>query len=216
MKSRAAAPRVSPNNPCPFLRALVSEGLLDNQIASIGDATAMIEKVAATGEGSPSLPSLAIRLIALLANGIDPVSVIDNGLHGVKLNALRNGPFDKKGAGSRILNARAVVSKTQLQRLQDFASLKTLPNGTQEMGMCAAQIKQMMDANFERAVGFRRMIDRKLMDGEWPILLEVMGKEGSEGRFLSLDELRTLFISRRLPIRMMKQFKDSSLTAKHV
>ncbi len=208
MNTRAAAPRVSPNNPCPFLRALVSEGLLDNQVASIGDATATIEKVAATGEGSPSLPSLAIRLIALLANGLDPVSLIDNGLHGMKVNALRNGPLDKKGAGSRILDARAVVSEPQLQRLQDFASLKTLPDGTQEMGLDAMQIKQMMDANFERAVGFRRMIDRKLMDGEWPILLEVMGKEAQEGRFLSLDELRTLFVSRRLPMRMMKRLTD--------
>ena len=208
MNTRAAAPRVSPNNPCPFLRALVSEGLLDNQVASIGDATATIEKVAATGEGSPSLPSLAIRLIALLANGLDPVSLIDNGLHGMKVNALRNGPLDKKGAGSRILDARAVVSEPQLQRLQDFASLKTLPNGTQEMGLGSAQIKQMMDANFERAVGFRRMIDRKLMDGEWPILLEVMGKEAQEGRFLSLEELRTLFVSRRLPMRMMKRLTD--------
>ena len=208
MNTRADAPRVSPNNPCPFLRALVSEGLLDNQVASIGDATATIEKVAATGEGSPSLPSLAIRLIALLANGLDPVSLIDNGLHGMKVNALRNGPLDKKGAGSRILDARAVVSEPQLQRLQDFASLKTLPDGTQEMGLDATQIKQMMDANFERAVGFRRMIDRKLMDGEWPILLEVMGKEAQEGRFLSLEELRTLFVSRRLPPRMMKRLTD--------
>jgi hypothetical protein len=205
MKRPAATVRVSPNNPCPFLRALVSEGLLDNQVASIGDATATIEAVAAAGEGNPSLPSLAIRLIALLANGLGPSSLVDNGLHGLKLNALRNGPLDKKGAGSRILDARAQVSETQLQRLKDFASMKTQPNGKREMGLDAAQLKQMMDANFERAKAFRRMIDRALMDGEWPILLEVMGKEGVGGRFLSLKELRTLFVDRKLPPRMMKQ-----------
>jgi len=208
MESPVVTIRVSPNNPCPFLRAMVSEGLLDNRVASIGDATTAIEKVAATGDGSPTLPSLAIRLIALLANGLDPVSMLETGLHGMKLNALRNGPFDKRGAGSRILNARAVVSETQLQRLQDFASTKTLANGKQELGLDAAQIKQMMDANFARAAGFRRLIDRKLMDGEWPILLEVMGKEGQGGRFLSLDELRTLFVDRRLPPRMMKRLTD--------
>jgi len=208
MKSPAVAARVSPNNPCPFLRAMVSEGLLDNRLASIGDATAAIEKVAATGEGNPSLPSLAIRLIALLANGLDPASLLETGLHGVKLNALRNGPFDKKGAGSRILNLRAGVNEAELQRLEDFASLKTLPNGKQEMGLDTEQIKQMMDANFNRAESFRRLIDRTLMEGEWPILLEVMGKEGNDGRFLSLKELRTLFVDRKLPPRMMKRLAD--------
>lgn len=205
MKNPSTKNRVSPGNPCPFLRALVSEGLLDNGVASIGEATATIEKVAATGEGNPSLPSLAIRLIALLANGLNPASLVDNGLHGMKLNALRNGPFDKKGAGSRILTARGTVNETQLERLKEFASLKTLPDGTQEMGLDVEQIKHMMDANFERAASFRRLIDRALMDGEWPILLEVMGKEAKEGRYLSLDELRTLFVDRKLPERMMQR-----------
>lgn len=205
MKTTTAKRPVSPNNPCPFLRALVSEGLLDNKLASIGDATAAIEKVAATGEGSPSLPSLAIRLIALLANGLDPGTLLKSGLDGVKLNALRNGPFDKKGAGSRILNARGVVSEAQLERLKQFASKKSLPNGTKEWGLDAAELKRMMDANFERAKDFRRLVDRKLMDGEWPVLLEVMGKPGKDGRFLSLEELRTLFVDRKLPARMMKR-----------
>ena len=60
--------KVSPNNPCPFLRSLVAEGLLDDRGATIGDATEVIERVAATGEGAPSLPSLALRVIALLAS----------------------------------------------------------------------------------------------------------------------------------------------------
>lgn len=186
----------------------MAEGLLDNRVASIGDATAAIERVAATGEGSPSLPSLAIRLVALLANGLDPASLLDNGLHGMKLNALRNGPLDKKGAGSRILNSRGVVNEAQLKRLDDFASAKTLPDGSQEIGLDAVQIEQMMDANSERAVDFRRLIDRRLMESEWPILLEVMGKEGQDGRFLSLKELRTLFVDRKMPRRMMKRLVD--------
>jgi len=56
----------------------------------------VIEKVAAAGDGSPHLPSLAIRLIALLANGLDPSSRLESGMHGMKLNARRNGPFDSK------------------------------------------------------------------------------------------------------------------------
>lgn len=184
LKSSSTKNPVSPGNPCPFLRALVSEGLLDNRVASIGEATAVIEKVAATGEGEPSLPSLAIRIIALLANGLNPASLVDNGINGIKLNALRNGPFDKKGAGSRILTVRGKVSATQLARLNQFASLKIAADGSQELGLDGVDLKRMMDANFARAVKFRRVIDRALMDGEWPILLEVMGKEGRDGRYL--------------------------------
>jgi len=60
----------------------------------------------------------------------------------------------------------------------------------------------MMDANFARAAGNRRRIDRRLMEGEWPILLRVMGEAAADGRYLSLAELRTLFVDRRLPGRI--------------
>jgi hypothetical protein len=45
-----------------------------------------------------------------------------------------------------------------------------------------------MDANFERAKARRRMIDRRLMDGEFPILLCVIGKQGPDERYLSIAE----------------------------
>lgn len=196
--------KVSPNNPCPFLRALVAEGLLDNRLATVGQATEVIQRVAATGEGSPSLPSLALRLIAVLANGLSPATVLENGLDGVKLSKLRNGPFDKKGVGSRILNSRGQVSLAELERLKEFASPKLSGKGTKELGLDAGQLKTMMDANFARAGDRRRLIDRQLMNGEWPILLEVMGKEGPDGRYLSLREVRTLFIDRKLPSRMIQ------------
>ena len=203
MKRPAAKHRVSPNNPCPFLRALVSEGILDNTVSTVGDATAAIERVAASGEGSPSLPGIAIRLIAVLANGLAPGTVLQSAIHGVKLNALRNGPFDKKGAGSRILNSRGIVSEPQLERLQEFASGKNPMNGPGEPGLDAGELQAMMDANYERAAGHRRLLDRTIMEGEWPILLDVMGKEGKKGRYLSLKEIRTLFVQRQLPERML-------------
>ena len=196
--------KVSPNNPCPFLRALVAEGLLDNRVATVGQATEVIERVAATGEGSPSLPSLAVRLIAVLSNGLSPTTVLETGLKGVKLSKLRNGPFDKKGAGSRILNSRAQVNLAELDRLKEFASMKLTASGSREMGLDAKQLETMMDANYERNGDRKRLIDRQLMKGEWPTLLEVMGKQGKHGRYLSLREVRTLFIERRLPSRMIK------------
>ena len=70
--------------------------------------------------------------------------------------------------------------------------------------MDLADLTRMMDANFARAKGARRLIDRKLMDGEWPVLLKVMGKAGKKGRYLSVLEVRRLFVDRSLPTRMRK------------
>ena len=196
--------KVSPNNPCPFLRALVAEGLLDNRVATVGQATEVIERVAATGEGQPSLPSLAVALIAVLSNGLSPGTILETGLQGVKLSKLRNGPFDKKGAGSRILNSKAQVNLAELDRLKDFASMKVTSSGTKEMGLDAKQIEAMLDANYERNGKRKRLIDRQLMKGEWPVLLQVMGKEGPAGRYLSLREVKVLFTERKLPSRMTK------------
>ncbi len=197
--------KVSPNNPCPFLRALVAEGLLDDRGATIGNATEVIEQVAASGEGAPRLPALAIRVIALLANGLGPATLLANAVEGVRLNKLRTGPFDKQGTGSRILDARARVRLAELDRLRDFASTKTTPGGGRELGLDAAELEAMMDANAARAGDRLRLVDRQLMSGEWPPLLEVMGKEGANGRYLSLREVRALFVERRLPARMLKR-----------
>ena len=198
---------VSPNNPCPFLRMMVAQGLLDDRVATIGDATEVIERVAATGEGSPRLPGVAIRLIALLANGLGPATLLDNGLNGVKLNQLRDGPFDKHGAGSRILDKRGRVQPAELERLKDFASQKRTAGGAHELGLDAGDIDRMMDGNYARAEGRRRVIDRQIMNGEWPVLLDVMGKGGADGRYLSLREIRFLFEERRLPTRMNKRLQ---------
>jgi hypothetical protein len=43
------------------------------------------------------------------------------------------------------------------------------------------------------------------MDGEWPILLQVMGKPGQGGHYLSVAEVRQLFVERRLPERMTQR-----------
>ena len=59
-----------------------------------------------------------------------------------------------------------------------------------------------MDANFARAKGHRRWFDRMLMNGEWPVLLDIMGKGEGSKRYLSVAEVRTLFVDRRLPDRI--------------
>jgi hypothetical protein len=205
MSSGTRTPYVSPNNPCPFLRALVSEGLLPDDVASLSEVTEVIIRVAKTGDGHPNLPGAAIRAIAAGANGLNPLQVLRNAKDGVQLNALRNGPLDKKGAGSGILDAEANVVAAELDRLDEFASDHVSASGEKERGLDLKALVHMMNENFTRAAGRRRVIDRLLMDGEWPILLKVMGKSGKNGRYLSVDEVRQLFLKRKLPERMTNQ-----------
>ena len=203
--------RVSPNNPCPFLRALVSQGQLPNGDVSLAEVTRVVVEVAAAGDSKEKLPAAAVAAIALAANGLSPLQLARNALGGVTLNELRNGPLDKKGAGSRILDAKAKVNPAELARLDEFASDKVDADGKTERGLDLAEITRMMDANYERAAGHRRLIDRTLMDGEWPILLKVMGKQGGKpgkkGLYLSLKDVADLFEKRTLPKRMMQRLE---------
>jgi hypothetical protein len=193
---------VSGNNPCPFLRALVASGRLADDTEPIGTVSEVIVDTARRGEGQPALPGIAIAGIALIANGLGPVSVLRTRLQGLRLNRLRGGPLDKKGVGSGILDAHGDVDPAQLARLREFAVSKKSSAGRAELGLGPRELKRFMDTNFERAVGRRRHIDRALMNGEWPVLLKVMGKDGPNGRYLSLKEVETLFTRRRLPQRM--------------
>ena len=206
--------RVSPNNPCPFLRALVSQGQLPNGDVSLAEVSRVVVEVAAAGDSHEKLPAAAVAAIALAANGVSPLQLARNALGGVTLNELRNGPLDKKGAGSRILDAKAKVNPAELARLDEFASDKVDADGQTERGLDLAEITRMMDANYERAEGHRRLIDRKLMDGEWPILLKVMGKQGAKqgkkGLYLSLKDVAELFKERTLPERMMRRLKPKT------
>ena len=41
-----------------------------------------------------------------------------------------------------------------------------------------------------------------MMKGEWPVLLDILGKGDGEARYLSVAEVRTLFVDRQLPDRI--------------
>ncbi|HTO66658.1 MAG TPA: hypothetical protein VMM15_36020 [Bradyrhizobium sp.] len=201
---------VSPQNPCPFLRALVAEGLLSDEYEPLKHLSDTIRTVARTGDGAPEIDALPILLIALVANGLSPPKLVRTAVHGVHLSALRGGPLDKKGAGSGILDQASRFDQSQLDRMASFGSAKVDADGNAETGLNLAEITKFMDANFERAKGRRRMIDRRLMDGEFPILLRVMGKQGRDERYLSIAELKTLFAERRLPDRMLRQLASGA------
>ncbi len=194
---------VSPGNPCPFLRALVAAGQLADGQEPIGKIVSTIVEVAKKGDGAPKLPQAAIYGIAMAANGLGPLALLRSNTQGVQLNELRNGPLDKKGAGSAIINSTGEIDATQLARLKTFASPKAIATGVTVLGLDSSEITKYMNANFKRAKGRRRLVDRALMEGEWPVLLKVMGKDGEGGRYLAFDDVQMLFVERRLPARMV-------------
>ncbi len=198
---------VSGNNPCPFLRALVAAGKLADDREPLAKVAAVVATAARAGDGRPVLPQAAIFAIAAVANGLGPLSLADTQWHGLQLDALRGGPLDKKGVGSGILDARGSIDAKELSRLQGFAKEKSNADGSTELGLGLAELRAYMDANFARAAGRRRMIDRTLMIGEWPVLLRVMGKEGLGGRYLVLQDVINLFRKRSLPERMTKRLR---------
>jgi len=156
------------------------------------------------------LPREAVYAIGSVANGWGPLSLVETQWHGLQLNALRGGPLDKKGAGSGILDAGGAIDAKELSRLRSFAKDKPKDDGSTELGLGLAELRAYMDANFARAAGRRRAIDRALMIGEWPVLLKVMGKEGPGGRYLGLQDVIDLFRSRRFPERMNKRLRARS------
>lgn len=200
---------VSAGNPCPFLRALVAQGDLADGTEPLGRVAETVSRVARSGDGEPKLPPAVIRAIASIAHGLLPWQLARTQLQGLRLNGLRDGPLDKHGVGSRILDPQGQVDAGELARLDDFAVAKRTARGRKERGLGAAELKRFMDANFERARDDRRRIDRQLMDGEWPVLLKVMGQDGPDGRYLSVDDLHRLFVERQLPPRMRERLKPA-------
>ena len=201
---------VSANNPCPFLRALVATGRLSDDREPLAKVAAVVAARARAGDGRPVLPRQAVFAIGSVANGLGPLSLLDTQWHGLQLNALRGGPLDKKGVGSGILDARGAIDAKEVSRLRGFATEKPNDDGSSELGLGLPELRAYMDANFARAAGRRRIIDRTLMIGEWPVLLKVMGKEGAGGRYLCLQDVIDLFKNRSFPERMNKRLRAGS------
>ena len=200
---------VSPDNPCPFLRALVAGGFVDGHTVPLKTISARIE--AASGETGFKKRIVGIETfgVALIANGLSPLRLLKSLFSGADLDELRNGPLDKHGGGSRILDAKADVHPAEIDRFASFGSDYPDPNGGTERGLNAAQIQTFMKANLKRDGDKARWYYPLLMQGEWPVLLRVIGKGDGDNRYLSVAEVRTLFVERRLPQRIVAR-----LTAK--
>jgi hypothetical protein len=205
---------VSPNNPCPFLRALVAAGFVDGHVVPLSKLSKPVEAASGKKGLQAKLAGLKTYLVALIANGLSPLRLLRSWGSGAQLDALRDGPLDKHGCGSRILDATAQVHETEIARLAEFGKDRQDPSGGVERGLTSSEITAYMNANFERAKGSRRPIDRLLMKGEWPVLLDIMGKGEGEQRYLSVAEVRTLFVERKLPERIVARLESQPVPAR--
>ena len=199
---------VSPDNPCPFLRALVAGGFVDGHTVPLSTLCGKVE--AASGEKGlkEKLAGLETYPVALVANGLGPLRLLRGWWSGAQLDELRDGPLDKHGCGSRILDAKAAVHEDEIARLAEFGKDRQDPSGGMERGLTRPEITSYMNANFARAKGKRRWYYRLLMNGEWPVLLNIMGKGEGKERYLSVAEVRTLFVDRRFPERIVERLSS--------
>jgi hypothetical protein len=193
---------VSPNNPCPFLRALVANGYVGGHVVPLSQLSEMIGL--ASGETGSEQKEVRRKawMVAVIANGLGPLRVFKSATSGAVLDELRNGPLDKHGGGSRILDAEANVHEDQIDRLATFAKDCKDPSGGIELGLTAKEIEAFMADNIKRDGDAARWYFPILMKGEWPVLLKILGKGEGEARYLSVAEVRTLFVERRLPERI--------------
>ncbi len=206
---------VSAGNPCPFLRALAEGGHIDGHQEPLGSVSKLVVEAGAVPAADAGKVGRLTYLIGLVGNGLNPVRLVRSARRGLTPDELRGGPLDKRGAGSRILDVAARVNEAELARLADFAIDVPVADGeagATERGLRAPQLAAMMDANFARAAGSRRRFDRQLMDGEWPVLLKIMGKGSGDDQYLSVAEVRALFIDRALPQRIEDRLKEHSVS----
>jgi len=189
---------VSSNNPCPFLRALVANGYVGGHVVPLGTLTEDIGL--ASGKTGVKLigAKVAAYGIAMIANG-HPLRSMTSG---AILDELRNRPLDKHGAGSRILDVDGNVQLDQIDRFATFGRDYANPDGGTERGLNAAEIKTFMAENLKRDGDKARWTYPIMMQGEWPILLDILGKGEGNARYLSVADVRTLFVDRRFPKRI--------------
>jgi hypothetical protein len=199
-----------PNNPCPVLRALVSRGDLNRDYekpSHIGAILGMVSK-----RGYPPKPEVSqglVTIVATIANGLWPWNIASTLWYGTHLSGLRGAILDKKGGGSQILSSvDGTINKSQLDRMASFGSNKIdALSGTIELGLNQNEIQHFIDANVDRAkdipMAKPQWACKLLASAEYPVLLKVMGKPGKDGtRYLSMDEVRTLWEQRKFPSRL--------------
>ena len=100
---------VSPNNPCPFLRAVVSEGFVGGHVVPLATLAGTVQAASGKTGFKKATVGVKTRLVAWIANGLGPLRLLRSWWSGADLDELRDGPLDKHGVGSRILDVEARI-----------------------------------------------------------------------------------------------------------
>ena len=141
---------VSPNNPCPFLRALVANGYVGGHVVPLSQISEMVGLASGETGSAQNQVRLKTKMVAVIANGLGPLSVLKSATSGAVLDELRDGPLDKHGGGSRILDVDAKVHEDEIARLAGFGKDRNDPAGGVERGLTAKEIDTFMKANLKR------------------------------------------------------------------
>ena len=73
-------------------------------------------------------------VVALIANGLGACSLLRNWWSGAALDHLRDGPLDKHGSGSRILDVTAEVNEASWHASPGFGKDRPDPSGGSSAG----------------------------------------------------------------------------------
>jgi len=119
---------VSPDNPCPFLRALVANGYVGGHVVPLSKLAETIELASGEQGLKETMVGLETKMVAMVANGLNPFRLVKSATEGAVLDELRNGPLDKHGAGSRILGVDAQVHLDEIDRLATFGKAAPRPD----------------------------------------------------------------------------------------
>ena len=103
----------------------------------------------------------------------------------------------------------------QIERFAGFGREYANPDGGTERGLNAKEIKTFMAENLKRDGDKARWTYPIMMQGEWPVLLDILGKGEGEARYLSVADVRTLFVDRKLPKRITDRLPAPSAWRGH-
>ena len=67
---------VSPNNPCPFLRALVANGYVGGHVVPLSQISEMVGLASGETGSAQNQVRLKTKMVAVIANGLGPLSVL--------------------------------------------------------------------------------------------------------------------------------------------
>ena len=111
-----AAAAVSPDNPCPFLRAAVAGRYIDPHAEPVSRVADLIAEASGGSPPKKREVRMSSLAIAAVANGLGPLAVLHNLADGLHADVLRGRPLDKQGTGSRILDQHGELTPAELDR----------------------------------------------------------------------------------------------------